>query len=77
MLRVFTSKYSPSVQATLYEMAGAAFAACAEIARITIAMPNKHYLPAPLAPFGLDSSGVTFVPTDEPHGQIEATFCRN
>jgi urate oxidase len=39
-------------------------------------MPNKHYLLANLAPFGLDNPNEIFVPTDEPHGQIEATVSR-
>ncbi len=77
MLRAFALPYSPSVQVTLYEMAGAALSACPEIGSVTLALPNKHYLPANLAPFGLDSTGVSFVPTDEPHGQIEATVARD
>lgn len=77
MLGVFAENYSPSVQVTLYEMAGAALAACREIREVTLALPNKHYLPAKLAPFGFDSTGVSFVPTDEPHGQIEATVRRS
>jgi len=76
MLGVFAASFSPSVQATLYEMAAAAFNACAEIIRIELTMPNKHYLPANLKPFGLDGAGVSFVPTDEPHGQIEAVILR-
>jgi len=77
MLSAFAVNYSPSVQATLYEMAGAAFASCAEITRIKLTMPNKHYLPARLEPFGLDGTGVSFVPMDEPHGQIEAVIARD
>ncbi|HET7536755.1 MAG TPA: urate oxidase [Candidatus Didemnitutus sp.] len=76
MLAVFANNYSPSVQTTLYEMAGAALAACPLIASVSLAMPNKHYLPANLKPFGIDATGVSFVPTDEPHGQIEATVAR-
>ena len=76
MLRVFAENYSPSIQTTLQEMAGAALAARREISQITLTMPNRHYLPANLQPFGLDGTGVSFVPTDEPHGQIEATFTR-
>ena len=76
IFRVFATTFSPSVQATLYEMAGAALAACPEMAEITLALPNKHYLPANLTAFGLDGTGVSFVPTDEPHGQIEATVAR-
>ncbi len=76
LLRVFAGNYSPSVQATIAEMAEALFAAVPEVRELTLALPNKHYLPANLAPFHLDGTGVSFVPTDEPHGQIEATFSR-
>lgn len=76
MLRVFAVNYSASVQATMSEMAAAAFAARPEIRRVTLALPNKHYLLANLKPFGLENPNVTFVPTDEPHGQIEASFAR-
>jgi urate oxidase len=76
MLAVFAVNYSASVQATMHEMAEAAFAACPEISRISMALPNKHYLLANLKPFGLENPNVTFVPTDEPHGQIEAIFER-
>jgi urate oxidase len=76
LLRAFAAEYSPAVQTTLYQMAGAALAACPEIAAITLTLPNQHYLPANLQPFGLDGTGISFVPTDEPHGQIEATLAR-
>jgi urate oxidase len=77
MLRVFATNYSVSVQATLFEMAGAAFAACPPINRIALAMPNKHYLPLNLKPFGLENPNLSFLPTDEPHGQIEAVVDRS
>jgi urate oxidase len=76
MLRVFAERFSPSVQATIWEMAEAAFEVCGLIDEITLALPNKHFLPANLKPFGIDAAGVSFVPTDEPHGQIEATIAR-
>jgi urate oxidase len=57
-------------------MGEAALAACAEITRVHLAMPNKHYLLIDLAPFGLENRNEIFVPTDEPHGQIEATITR-
>jgi urate oxidase len=76
LLRAFAAEYSPAVQTTLYQMAGAALAACPEIATVNLILPNQHYLPANLQPFGLDATGVSFVPTDEPHGQIEATVAR-
>ncbi len=77
MLGVFAANFSPSVQTTLYEMAGAAFAACSQINRVSLFLPNKHYLPLNLKPFGLDNPNVSFLPTDEPHGQIEAVVDRS
>ena len=76
MLRVFSNKYSPSAQTTLFEMGEAALAACPEIAHVDLAMPNKHCLLIDLSPFGLENKNEVFVPTDEPHGQIEATVTR-
>jgi len=76
MLRLFAENYSPSVQTTLFEMGGAALVACAEISRIQLAMPNKHCLRIDLAPFGIENHNELFVPTDEPHGLIEATIGR-
>jgi urate oxidase len=76
MLSPFAMNYSPSVQTTLFEMGAAALAACGEINRIHLAMPNKHYLLFDLKPFGLENRNEVFVPTDEPHGQIEATVTR-
>jgi urate oxidase len=77
MLKPFATHYSPSVQATLFEMGGAALDACPEIAAITLAMPNLHCLRIDLSRFGRDNRHELFVPTDEPHGQIEATVTRD
>jgi urate oxidase len=76
MLVPFATRYSPSVQATLYEMGTAALDACPEISAITIAMPNLHCLRIDLSPFGRENANELFVPTEEPHGQIEATITR-
>jgi urate oxidase len=76
MLVPFAERYSPSVQATLFEMAGAALEACPEITRVTLVMPNLHCLPIDLRPFGRTNDRTLFVPTDEPHGYIEATVSR-
>jgi len=77
MLKIFATRYSPSVQTTLYEMAEAALKAVPEIDRVRLTMPNKHCLLVNLAPFDLDNANEVFVPTDEPHGQIEATVSRS
>jgi urate oxidase len=76
MLTVFAKNYSPSVQATLYEMGKAALNIAPEISKVSIAMPNKHCLLVNLAPFELENKNELFVPTNEPHGQIEATISR-
>ena len=77
MLRVFATEFSESVQATLFSMGRAAMNAVSEIERMTIAMPNRHYLVAPLGTLGIDDHHEIFVPIDEPHGQIEATVERS
>ncbi|WP_428483644.1 factor-independent urate hydroxylase [Rhodopila sp.] len=76
MLDVFASTYSRSVQDSLYRMGEAALAAVPELATISLACPNKHYLPINLSPFGLSSDNMVFTPTDEPHGQIECVVGR-
>jgi len=76
LLEIFAREFSPSVQNTLYLMGNAALAAAPAITTISLAMPNKHYLPINLQPFGLTNANEIFLPTDEPHGQIEATIGR-
>ncbi len=76
MLKVFAKNFSPSVQVTLFEMGEAALKTAKEISKISIAMPNKHNLLINLKPFGLENKNELFVPTDEPHGQIEGTVSR-
>jgi urate oxidase len=76
MLDVFATTYSESVQDSLYRMGSAALAAVPELIDISMACPNKHYLLINLQPFGLDNNNQVFLPTDEPHGQIECTVGR-
>jgi len=77
MLKVFANNYSPSAQTTLFQMGEAALAACPEISKLDLAMPNKHCLLINLAPFGLENKNEVFVPTDEPHGDITVTVMRD
>lgn len=77
LLTVFATTYSRSVQDSMYRMGEAALAAVRELADISFAMPNKHYVPIDLTPFGLDNPGAVFLPTDEPFGRIEATISRS
>jgi urate oxidase len=77
MLRVFAENFSPSAQTTLFQMAEAALGVCPEVSEMSLAMPNKHYLPINLTPFGLENRNEVFLPTDEPYGLIEATVGRD
>jgi len=77
MLKVFAENYSPSAQTTLYQMGEAALGACGEVSQLDLAMPNKHCLLIDLSRFGLENKNEIFVPTDEPHGQIEVTVARD
>ncbi|WP_132255978.1 factor-independent urate hydroxylase [Methylobacterium segetis] len=76
LLEVFGTTYSAGLQDSMYRMGEAALAAVPEIAEIHFALPNRHYIPLDLSPFGLANPGTVFLPTDEPHGQIEATIGR-
>jgi urate oxidase len=76
MLEVFGTTYSKGVQDSLYRMGEAALAAVPQLATITMACPNKHYLPVNLDKFSMSSDNSVFIPTDEPHGQIECTVGR-
>src|SRR5712672_725243 len=76
LLEVFGATYSASVQDSLYRMGEAALSAVPEISEISMACPNMHFILMNLSAFGLDNNNDVFLPTDEPHGQIECTVGR-
>lgn len=76
LLCTFANHDSKSVQQTLYAMAEDALEEIPEIDEIEIVMPNKHCLLVDLSRFGQDNPNEIFVPTDEPHGYIEARVRR-
>lgn len=76
LVETFAAHKSESVQQTLYAMGEAALAACPKAEMIRLSLPNKHCLLINLSPFGLTNKNEIFVPTDEPHGLIEATVER-
>jgi urate oxidase len=76
MLRTFANHESKSVQQTLYAMAESALIAVPVVSEIELAMPNKHCLLVDLSRFGQENPNEIFVPTDEPHGYIEARIRR-
>jgi len=77
LVETFAGHASRSVQHTLYAMGEAALAACADVAEITLTLPNRHHLLVDLQPFGLDNPNEIFVATDQPFGLIEATIRRS
>ncbi|CAM6084586.1 unnamed protein product [Calypogeia fissa] len=68
--------YSPSVQNTLYTMAKEALAKVPEVESIYLNMPNIHFLPVNLPGIGVKFKDDVYLPTDEPHGTIEASLTR-
>lgn len=76
MVTTFARHDSLSVQQTLYAMAEAALQHTDVIDEVFLRMPNKHNLLVDLSRFGSDNPNHIFVPTEEPHGTIEATVRR-
>ncbi|WCJ19130.1 Uricase [Euphorbia peplus] len=71
--------YSASVQSTLYQIAKAVLNRFPDISSVQLKMPNLHFLPVNIS--SVDNAIVKFnhdvyLPTDEPHGSIEATLSR-
>jgi urate oxidase len=77
LVETFAAHVSRSVQHTLYAMGEAALAASADVAAITLTLPNRHHLLVDLTPFGLDNPNEIFVATEQPYGLIEATIRRS
>jgi urate oxidase len=76
LLDAFARHKSESVQHTLYAMAQRVLENVREVKDIHLTMPNKHCLLVDLSRFGQDNPNKIFVPTDEPHGYIEARVSR-
>jgi urate oxidase len=76
LISTFATHESRSVQQTLFAMAEAALAHTDILNEIYLLMPNKHNLLVDLSRFGQENPNHIFVPTDEPHGTIEATVRR-
>lgn len=76
ILRVFADHESLSVQHTLYATGEVILADFAEVEEIAFSLPNIHCLPVDMSKFDLENDNRIFVPTDEPHGLIEARLTR-
>lgn len=73
---VFATTCSPSVQRTLYQIGELALERVPAISRIELKMPNVHFLGLDLAKLGRPGQNRVLLPTDEPHGEIEAVIVR-
>jgi urate oxidase len=76
LLETFARHNSLSLQHTLYDMGKAVLEQFDAVREIRLSLPNKHYNLVDLSPFGMTNPGEVFLPTDEPHGLIEATLHR-
>jgi urate oxidase len=74
MLETFAEHDSRSLQHTLYAMGEAVLGNFDHIREIHLSLPNKHYNLVDLLPFGMDNPAEVFLPTEEPHGLIQATL---
>lgn len=74
LLDTFAEHDSKSLQHTLYAMGDSVLGNFDQIREIRLSLPNKHFNLVDLKPFGMDNPAEVFLPTDEPHGLIEATL---
>jgi len=74
LLDTFAEHKSKSLQHTLYAMGESVLGNFDPIREIRLSLPNKHFNLVDLTPFGMDNPAEVFLPTDEPHGLIEATL---
>ena len=74
LLEAFAGHNSESLQHTLYAMGEAVLKKYPGIREIHLSLPNKHYNLVDLSLFHLENPKEIFLPTDEPHGLIEATL---
>ncbi len=76
IVETFATHDSLSVQHTLYAMGEAVLKSFPDISEISFSLPNIHCLPIDFSRFGLDNDNRIFMPTNEPHGLIEARLTR-
>lgn len=77
-LDIFAKENSPSVQATMHNMATAILKVAPEVEHVSYELPNKHYILFDLKWFkGLDNNNELFYPSPDPNGLIKCTVGRN
>ena len=76
LLDVFAEHHSVSVQASIWIIGRAIVERHAEVAEITMTLPNLHHWTADIEQFGIANDRQIYVSTTEPHGLIQATVKR-
>lgn len=76
IIETFAEHDSLSVQHTLWAMGEKVLENFKDIEEIHFSLPNIHFLPVDMERFGLENDKRIFLPTDEPHGLIEARLSR-
>lgn len=76
LLEVFADHHSVSVQASIWIIGRAIVERHAEVAEITMTLPNLHHWTADIERFGIPNDRQIYVSTTEPHGLIQATVRR-
>jgi urate oxidase len=76
LLDVFAEHESASVQHSIWIIGRAIVERHAEVAEVTLTLPNLHHWLADLSPFGQPNDREIFIATTEPHGLIQATVRR-
>jgi urate oxidase len=74
MLETFADHDSRSLQHTLQAMGRAVLESFDNIREIHLALPDRYYNLADLAPFGLDNPVEVFIPAVDRSGAVEATL---
>jgi urate oxidase len=76
LLEAFAEHKSESLQHTLYAMGESVLNNFDDVREIHLSLPNRHFNLVNLEPLGMDNPGEVFLPSDEPHGLIEATLSK-
>ncbi|SCV02605.1 LAME_0H03268g1_1 [Lachancea meyersii CBS 8951] len=77
-LDIFAKENSPSVQATMFNMATAILKEAPQVSYVSYELPNKHYFLFDLKWFeGLENDNELFYPSPHPNGLIRCKVGRN
>ncbi|KAH3664362.1 hypothetical protein WICMUC_005747 [Wickerhamomyces mucosus] len=75
-LNIFAIENSPSVQATMYNMATEILKFSSYVDNVSYSLPNKHYILFDLKWKGINENDDLFYPSPHPNGLIKCTVAR-